>query len=394
MFSKEELDQLRADTPGTLTKIHLNNAGAAMMPAPVISLIKNHIDQEGQIGGYETAHAIQDDILDFYEVTAKLINAQGRNIAFTSSATDAYARALSSIYFKVGDIILTSTNDYASNFIAFISLGKRYGIKIELIKNNQHGLVDLEDLDNKLKTLAPRLLAITHIPTNSGLIQPVEAIGEVVKKYDTLYLVDGCQSIGQLAIDTKKLHCHFFSATFRKFLRGPRGAGFLYVSDDALNQGYAPLYLDMLGANWIEKDVIEMRSDAKRFEEWEKPYALMMGGRACIRYLLDVGVDRIAERCQNLAILLRSQLSQIAKIRVLDRGLDKAALVTFHVQDSSAEKIKSHLSNHHINCSTVVPSSALLDFQEKKVAWAVRLSPHYYNTEEEIDIAMEVMHVI
>ncbi len=392
MLSAEQVQKFRQLTPGVKDTIHFNNAGSALMPSSVINAIKEHIDLEGKIGGYEAYAAKKDQIASFYTWTAKLINAAPRNVAFTSSATDAYARALSSIPFDSGDIILTSTNDYASNFISFITYKERFGLEIMLLENTAYGEIDLADVRRKLKKYQPKVLAVTHIPTNSGLVQPIEEIGQIVQPYDTIYLVDGCQSVGQLAVDVERIQCEFFSATFRKFLRGPRGAGFLYVSDRILSDRFTPLSLDMLGADWVATESIQLAEDARRYEEWEKPYALVLGAIESAKLIDKIGISSIASRTQKLAKLLRTGLQTIAPIKLLDRGAHQAALITFNYDDCDPAAIKQYLSQHQINCSISALSSAYLDYQEKGVTGAVRLSPHYYNTEDEVHQVIQALH--
>ena len=235
VFSTKEVLEFRNETDGCKNVIHLNNAGAGLMPNVVTQAQINHIKLESQIGGYEAAAMRASAIQHFYVQAAKLFNCKPSNIAFTTSATDAYTRALSSIPFKKDDIILTDNDDFVSNQIQFLSLQKRFGIKTVRINNASIGGVDLNDLDVKLKKYQPRLLAITHIPTNSGLVQPVLKIGKIyqdyIKQHDgkTWYILDACQSAGQMKLDVADLHCDFLSITCRKFLRGPRGTGALYI---------------------------------------------------------------------------------------------------------------------------------------------------------------------
>jgi len=394
-FSPAEVLILRNETPGCSHVIHLNNAGAGLMPQPVIKAIHDHIDLEASIGGYEASASKAMDIKDFYVQAGKLVNSKATNIAFTSSATDSYTRALSAIPFKRGDVILTSNDDFISNQIQFLSCKKRFGIEIERIRNAKDGGVDLNDLEDKLKSLKPKLLSITHIPTNSGLVQPVKQIAAIIKNYpDTWYILDACQSIGQMKLDVEELKCDFLSVTCRKFLRGPRGTGFLYISDKALNAGLEPLFIDMRGAEWVEKDMYKPRADAMRFEDWEFAYSLVLGTKSAIEYCLQVGEDRIWHRVKDLSAYMRSELSGINKVKVLDKGPELGGLVTFHVKEGDPLQLTKELLQKKIN---VVPSYrqfAVMDFDEKKVAWALRASPHYYNTKSEIDHFIESLKEI
>lgn len=390
VFTPAAIAAFRQDTPGCSRVIHLNNAGAGLMPEVVTRSIQDHITLESNIGGYEAAALRANVIREFYTQAGKLFNCKPSNIAFASSATDAYTRALSSIPFQPGDVILTDNDDFISNQIQFLSCRKRFGIRIERIKNAPEGGVDLGHLEEKLLQLQPRLLAITHIPTNAGLVQPVEAIAEIYSHYEkthgdkTWYILDACQSVGQLPLDVETLKCDFLSVTARKFLRGPRGTGFLYVSDKALQKGLEPLFLDMRGAEWVEKDTYIPRQDAMRFEDWEFAYSLVLGTRAAIEYCLHIGVEKIGRQVRLLSDHLRQELSTLDKVRVLDKGPQLGGLVTFTVKDAQPEYLLEGLLKRKINVVPSYRNFAVIDFDEKGVQWALRASPHYYNTREEL----------
>lgn len=391
IFSSSEIEKFRNETAGCSNVNHLNNAGAGLMPDIVTRSILDHITLESEIGGYEAADLRADSIYDFYKQTALLINCKPSNIAFTASATDSYTRALSSIPFVPGDTILTDCDDFISNQIQFLSVKKRFGINIVRIKNSSIGGGDLADLEEKLFLLKPRLFAITHIPTNSGLVQPVKEIAEIYGRYQkdhgdkTWYILDACQSAGQIKLDVWKLRCDFLSVTNRKFLRGPRGTGFLYISDKALQAGLEPLFIDMRGAEWIEKDEYRQQADAKRFEDWEFAYALVTGSSEAIKYCISVGEDRIWNQIKYLSTYLRTQLADINKLRVLDRGPELGSSVTFTVDRLTPDYIVKQLLRRKINVVATFRNYAIIDFDEKEVRWAIRASPHYYNTIEEID---------
>jgi selenocysteine lyase/cysteine desulfurase len=400
IFSAQEIEKFRIDTPGCKYVNHLNNAGAGLMPAVVRDEILNYIKLEAEIGGYEASALKAEEISQFYVLAGKLINCKATNIAFTASATDSYTRALSAIPFQAGDVILTDNDDFISNQIQFISCQKRFGIKIVHIKNAQTGGVDLKDLEHKLFHFQPRLLAITHIPTNSGLVQPVREIGEIYSRYEALhegktwYILDACQSIGQMKLDVKILKCDFLSVTLRKFLRGPRGTGFLYISDKALNFGLEPLFIDMRGAEWIEKDKYKPQTDARRFEDWEFAYALVLASKVAIAYYLQIGEDRIKQQLKFLAGYTRAELSRISGVRLLDKGLELSALVTFTVDGADPKYLLEELLERKINVVPSFRNFAIIDFDEKGVEWALRVSPHYYNTYEEIDLLIEAVKEI
>ncbi|XVV00605.1 aminotransferase class V-fold PLP-dependent enzyme [Actinosynnema sp. CA-248983] len=383
---------LRADTPGCESVVHFNNAGCGLVARPVLAAVVDHLRLEAEIGGYEAAAARAAEVRDFYAAVGELVGAGPDNIAFAGSATHAYTKALSAIDFRPGDVILTTRNDFISNQIAFLALRKRFGVEVVHAPDRPDGSgVDVEAMAALMRSRRPRLVAVTHVPTNSGLVQPVAEIGRHCRELDLLYLVDACQSVGQYPIDVAEIGCDLLSATCRKFLRGPRGSGFLYVSDRVLAAGHEPLFIDMHGARWTAADEYRPVDTAARFEEWEFPYATLLGCAAAARYALDVGLDPISRRTPALGARLRDRLADLPGVRVLDRGPAPAALVTFAIKGWEPQPFKAALDARRINSALSFRDFAQYDFGDKDVDWCLRLSPHYYNTEEEVDAVAEAV---
>lgn len=380
-----DINRLRRETPGTTRVNHLNNAGAGLMPDPVYRTIVEHLELESHIGGYEAADKRRDEIAAVYRSVGRLIGADARNIALTENATASFIQALSAIAFKPGDVILTTRNDYASNQIMYLSLASRFGIELVRAPDHPSGGVDVSAVEELVHRRRPKLVAVTHIPTSSGLVQSVADIGAICRKRDTLYLVDACQSVGQMPLDVEHIGCDFLSATARKFLRGPRGLGFLYISDRALDAGLEPLFPDLYGADWIEADVFQPLPDARRFENWEFPFALVLGLGRAADYALDLGLEPIRHRSWALAASARDGLAEIDGVRVLDRGSEPCAIVTIATEGQDPASLVHSLRAQGINTSLSMRDYAILDFDDQGVEAAVRISPHYYNTEEEIE---------
>jgi selenocysteine lyase/cysteine desulfurase len=385
LFSIEEIELFRGDTEGCAFVNHLNNAGSALMPAPVVRAIQHHIALESKIGGYEAAALQSEEIEKFYRSAAKLLHCAAGNIAFTANATDAFNRAISSIPFNPGDVILTTNEDYISYQITYLVFEKRFGVRLIRAKSLASGGVDLADFERCLVEFRPRLVSVTHVPTNSGLIQPIEKIGALCASHRTIYMVDACQSVGQMPLDVQAIQSDFMSFTSRKFLRGPRGAGFLYVSDKILKAGYEPLFMDMRGADWVSANRYIPQKNARRFEDWEFAYALLLGTGAAIDYYLHLDAERIEYHIKFLANYIRQGLLEIEGIRVYDKGSDPAGIVSFHLDGSDPDYIKNYLSGKKINVTTSNRNVAVIDFDEKQVDWTIRVSPHYYITIRELD---------
>jgi selenocysteine lyase/cysteine desulfurase len=377
--------QWRDDTPGCANQIHFNNAGAGLMPRAVLDAMVAHLQREMNFGGYESADDAEEDIARAYSDVAKLLQARQDNIAVVENSTVAFFQALSAFDFKRGDVIVTTRNDYISNQLAYLSLARRQGVELRRAADLATGGADPQSVKELLRDPRVRLLAVTWVPTNSGLMQPVETLGEVAEAAGVPYLVDGCQAVGQIPVDVARLRCDFFSGTARKFLRGPRGVGFLYVSDRALKRGDFPLYIDMRGADWVSADSFAPARDARRFENWEFAYSLVLGLGEAARYALGVGVERGGGRARDLAATLRRKLSELSGIRVLDLGSELAAIVTIEVAGWDATELSRLLRTRGINTSASLRAYAVIDMDEKRAASALRLSPHYYNSEEEIE---------
>jgi cysteine desulfurase/selenocysteine lyase len=376
------IELARQDTPGALERLHFNNAGAALMPEPVLAAVITHLKLEAKIGGYEAANQENGRIEGVYDSIAKLINCHRSEIAIVENATRAWDMAFYSLPLKAGDRILTACNEYASNYIAFLQMAKLRGIKIDVVENDQYGQIDLAALKAKIDDKV-KLIALTHVPTNGGLINPAAAVGKVAKEHKITYLLDACQSVGQLTIDVDEIGCDLLSATGRKYLRGPRGTGFLYVRKSILER-LEPPFLDLHAAEWSNRHQYEMRPDARRFENWESNVAAKLGLGEAVEYALALGLDNIEERVSKLAQQLRTALSKIDGVKVQDLGERKCGIVTFTVDGLSAIEIKNLLASKAINVAASTLSGTRIDMENRGLADLVRASVHYYNTEEEI----------
>ena len=381
-----QLDRWRRDTPGCRERIHLNNAGAALMPQPVLDALTRHLEREAVVGGYEAADEAESDLQETYELLGRLVGAAARNVAIVENATVAFNQAVSAFDFRPGDRIVTTRTDYPSNQLVYLSLAQRAGVETVRADDRPEGGVDPESVRLFASHPRTRFVALSWVPTNSGLVQDARAVGEVCAELGVPYLIDACQAVGQLAVDVDELQCDFLGGTARKFLRGPRGIGFLYVSTRMLERGAFPLFLDMRGADWTDPDAYQLADGARRFENWEFAYALMAGLREAVRYTLEVGAEGQA-RARGLAALLRERLAKVRGVRVLDRGRERCAIVTVDVGGRDAVGLKLALRQRGINTSSTDRKSGVLDMDDKRASTALRLSPHYYNTEEELETA-------
>jgi selenocysteine lyase/cysteine desulfurase len=378
-----DLARVRADTPASERLIHFNNAGASLMPNAVADAVLAHLDLERRIGGYEAEAAAQPAINDFYDAFATLLNCDRGEIAYVENATRAWDMAFYSLPLRAGDRILTHESEYASNYLALLQLSQRQGVGIDVVPSDSDGQIDIDSLRRAISSES-RVIALTHVPTHNGLINPAAAVGQIAREHGLIYVLDACQSAGQLPLDVKRIGCHVLSGTGRKFLRGPRGTGFLYVEQELL-QMLDPPFVDMHAARALPAAAFELRSDARRFETWESYVAGRIGLRAAVRYLLELGVDAVSARVVALAARLRESLAAETRVTVHDRGVSKSGIVTFTLADEPASSAATRLRAAGANVSVTIADAAPLDVQLRRLQGAVRASVHYYNTDDEID---------
>jgi selenocysteine lyase/cysteine desulfurase len=378
-----DLERARRETPGCQHVLHLNNAGAALMPQPVLDATIAHLQLEAQIGGYEAARAAHEAVERVYDSAATLISCQRDEIAIVEHATRAWDLAFYSLPFGPGDRILTDVAAYASSFIAFLQVARQTGAQVVVVPNDEQGQISIPALREALDERA-KLIAITHVPTNGGLVNPAAAVGQVARQAGVLYLLDACQSVGQMPVDVEDIGCDMLSATGRKYLRGPRGTGFLYVRR-GLAQQLEPPFLDLHAARWVSRERFEVRPDARRFESWECNVAAKIGLGAAIDYALGWGLEAAWARITALADQLRARLAALPGVTLHDLGRQRCGIVSFSLAGRAPEAVRQALAEERINVSVSRQSSTLLDMQERGLSELVRASVHYYNSEEELE---------
>jgi selenocysteine lyase/cysteine desulfurase len=382
-----DIARLRAETPACDTLIHFNNAGASLMPDPVYRAVLDHLALEQSVGGYAAEDDATSVLEDFYDAFAALLNCDRSEIAYVENATRAWDMAFYSLPLKEGDRILTVEAEYVSNFLGFLHQAKRRGLVVDVVPSDASGQLDLDAMERMI-TPQTRLVAITHVPTQGGLVNPAEDVGKIARRHGITYLLDACQSVGQMPLDVQKIGCDLLSGTGRKFLRGPRGTGFLYVSKAILDR-LDPPFIDLHAATWTDARSFELRPDARRFENWESFVAGRVGLRAAVRYALALGLDPIRARVSMLADRLRDNLAALPGVKVRDLGRVRSGIVTFTKDGEQPCDIQARLRAANISVSVSSKSSAQLDFGRRGLLQVVRASVHYFNTEKEISILCE-----
>lgn len=392
-----DVARARADTPGCATVAHFNHAGCSLPPRVVTDAQVAWLRAEALAGGYELAEQRADEVAATYDEVAALIGAAPGEIALVENATFAWHQAFWSLGLRPGDRILTADAEYASGFVSFLQARRRLGVTIEVVPSDESGQLSLAALAAALDDgRGPvGLVAVTHVPTNGGLVNPAADVGRLARDAGVPFLLDACQSVGQMPVDVEAIGCDMLVATGRKFLRAPRGTGFLYVRRALLDRTdpapLEPAFLDLLGAEWVAPERFELRADARRFESWESSLAAQAGLRAAVAYARSWGLDAIGAQVSAVAERLRARLAEVPGVTGRDRGRRRCGIVTFTRDGVGAEDVRRALAVEAVNVSVSSPSSTLLDALARELPPLVRASVHYTTTDDEIDRLVEAV---
>ena len=389
MIDDATLERIRADTPGVKNTTHLLACGSSLPPQQVVDTVIDHLRLEAEIGGYEAHAARLPQLEAVYDKVAAHINAKAQEIALVENATIAWRQAFYSFPLTKGQRILTCESEYSSNYLAYLQRAKRDGVKIDVIPSDDAGALDLDALE---AAIGPDvgLISVTWIPTSGGLVNPAAGVGKIARKHGIPYLLDACQAVGQMRIDVEALGCDFLSATGRKFLRGPRGTGFLYVSERWIER-IEPIMIDLYSAEWVSRDAYELRKDARRFEDWENAYALRAGLGAAIDYADGIGIDAIEARVKLLADHTRALIDATQGVHVRDNGHERCGIVSLEIEGHDPGALIKAMAEKGFAVGTSSPSSTRLDFERRGLPTLMRIAPHYYNTEDEITACVETL---
>lgn len=378
-----DIARIRAETPGCAHVLHLNAAGSALPSRRTLDATLDHLRLEAEIGGYEAAAKAHEALEGFYPAIAALIAAAPDEIAFIENATRAWDMAFYSLAFSAGDRILTCVSEYSSNYISYLQVAQKTGAEIVVVPDDAQGQIDLSALERAIDKRT-RLISISHVPTQGGLVQPAQAVGKIANAAGVPYLLDACQSVGQLPVDVEKIGCDFLSMTGRKYLRGPRGTGFLYAKKTT-TAGIEPVFLDNHAAKWTADNGYTMRTDARRFENWERYFAGVLGLKAAAEQVTELGIEAIWARLRELADSLRARLAGLKGVTLTDLGAVKGAIVTFAVAGADHLALRDALRAQAINVSVSTQFSSRLDLKNRGLLNVMRASVHVYNTEDELD---------
>lgn len=345
--------------------------------------------REAEIGGYEAEAEAAEAIAATYAALAELTGGRSEEIALFDNATHAWNAAFHSVPLRPGDQILTGRAEYGSNVLAYWQAARRTGAEVIVVPNDEHGQLDVAELE-RLAGERTALIGVSHVPTSGGLVQPAEQIGRIARRCGALYLLDATQSAGQFPVNVDAVGCDLLTGTGRKFLRGPRGTGFLWVRTAALEK-LDPFVAEIGSATWDGHQGFTWAAGARRFDTWEHSYVNVLGLGAAVRQALSLGLAEIGQRAIALGARLRGQLAELPGVTVHDLGQARCAIVTAKIGNLPAEQAAQELGRAGVNVSTTVPEDNPLDTLDRGVHPLIRFSPHYYNTDDEIDRTTELV---
>ena len=388
-LTDDEVAAARAMTPGATEVVHLNHAGSSLPPQPVLDAQIGHLHDEARFGGYEAAIAATGRSAAVYDSIARLIGADSGEIARFEHATAAWNAAFWSVPVRPGQHVVVHDHEYGANIVAFLAAAERRGVVIDRVPSDRFGQVDVAAVEARLRSRDVALVSLTHVPTNGGLVNPAAAVGELTRAAGVPFLLDACQSVGQRVIDVDEIGCDLLSATGRKFLRGPRGTGFLYVRSSIL-ESLVPSQPDHHGADLIAGDRFEWTPGARRFEYWEHNVAGWLGLGAAVDHALEWGLDRIEATVTTRAAELRERLVD-AGFTVWDEGVERCGIVTTTHPSTPSRELQERLAEHHVNCTITPAGSSRWDVERRHLPTLLRLSVHCTTTAAELEHAVEVL---
>ena len=379
-----DVDGVRADIPALPDLVYLDNAGTSLMAKQTFDALLDYLHREQQIGGYETADERQSDTDNFYTQAAELVNASVSEIAFCESASKAWQLFFYSLQLQPGDHIITTQLDYGSHFVSFQQLRDQRGILFTVVGTDENGDIDLGEMAAAF-TPRTKLVSMSHIPTANGVINPAKAVGELARERGVMFLLDACQSVGQIEVDVKDIGCSALSVTGRKYLRGPRGTGFLYISSESL-QKTEPGWLEQHSVELLSSEDYRLRVDARRYENFEVNYAGRVALGRAMEYANNLGLANIEQRIMALSAYCREQLATVPSVALMDHGLRRGGILTLSFDRKTPEEVAAFLKQQRIRVGVSGGPGSLIDFQQRGIQSLIRVSLHYFNTREEIDL--------
>lgn len=377
-----DIVSLRAETPGC-SGAYFNHAGASLPTEATLAAITGHMRREAEIGAMEAAAEVADKLRDTRADAAALLGAGTDEVAFTSSGSSAFGLVFAALpRLAAGDRILVGRHEWGGNLGTMRAAADRAGAAIETIPCRPDGSVDPDALAAMLDDRV-RLVSLTWLPANGGLINDAAAIGRITRAAAVPYFVDAGQALGQVPIDVEAIGCDMLKGAGRKHLRGPRGTALLYVRT-AFAERLDPAFLDVQSAPWVG-DGPAPRRDARVFETVETSVALLLGLGVALRQARSIGMPAIRGRIKDLAEQLRARLTGIPGVELQDLGTERSGLVSFTVDGLDIQEVRALLSRRGVTVGANGVAYTPIDMTARGLAGIVRASVSYMNDHTDIE---------
>ncbi|MBA5777328.1 aminotransferase class V-fold PLP-dependent enzyme [Stappia sp. F7233] len=380
---------MRQGIPHVDDFIHLNNAAGSLADQRVHDAIKAHLELEARSGSTEAMNAVSSKLEQLYSAVAAFVGGTADQMLVADSHTNAWQRPFLAVDLKPGDVVLVGSSEWGGNLSMIHHTCRRTGASYKVVPDDASGRMDLRTFESALKDKRVKLVCTTWVAATSGQVNPVEEIGELMRQTEALHFVDGAQAIGQFPVDIRNLNCDLLTVSARKFVRGPRGTGFAWISKRFLNE-YKPLGVDQFAAPW-ENDAPHLRGDARRFETGESNYAARLGLLSALELILTRDISADFTVIKELAAQARARLSSTEGITVLEGNEGSCGLVTFLADGVAPAKIAADLRQSRINISAPTTRYGPLYMAARGWNAINRLSPHAFNTADEIDKACDAI---
>lgn len=384
-----DVEELRSETPGCESGVHFNHSGASLPSRSTLETIWDYLRREAADGPMEAANEASALLEDVRAGAASLIGAAPDELALMGSGSAAWGAAFAALPpLAAGDRIFVGRQEWGGNLATMQAAAARAGARIETIPVREDGSVDAAALASMIDDRV-RLVSLTWLPANGGLINDAAAVGRVTKPAGIPYFIDAGQAFGHIPIDVAALGCDVLKAAGRKFLRGPRGTAILYVRRE-FQQRLTPSYLDVVSGPIVD-GFVRMRNDARRLEASENSPALLLGLGTAIRQARVLGIDVIHERITGLAGTLRNNLRSIPKVTVRDLGTDLSGIVSFTIDGTPSSEVRAALARRQIAIGANGVPYTPLDMTARGLDQIARASVSYLNTPSEVALLSDAV---
>jgi selenocysteine lyase/cysteine desulfurase len=368
----------RREFPVTGNYIYLDHSGVAPISLRVKTAIETFLTESAEGGSFHYP-VWAERIVEIRRAAAQLINAGTDEIAFVKSTSHGLSIVAQGLDWRPGDNVLIYEKEFPSNIYPWLNLRNK-GVEVRTIPSRD-GRILLDDI-TRLINSRTRLLAISSVQYSNGFRIDLETVGSLCRDKQVLLCVDAIQSLGMVPMDVKAFHIDFLSADAHKWLLGPEGIGIFYCSNGLAERLSPPLigWKSVRNELAFDRPDFLLKTNCLRFEEGSMNLLGIFGLGAALDLLFEVGIEQIEQRVLDLGDLILQEAEK--------RG--------YRAMTPSAR----HERGGNITVSGNFDPAQMRDaLREKRImvnarGGGIRVSPHFYNTEEEILKCFKTMDAV